>query len=332
MVIHGISFEIRAETPHLATSLFSLFGGYFPIMDVPDLETSDFFSICSRTVDSVAALPTLDPEFDELWSCAPDGEQEVVCYKHGSRRALVLNAHAVLLYDLVARAAELTVLEDAWPAVSYYCLVPFLTDLFASEGKFLIHSAANRLPDGRAVLLLGQSGAGKTTTSLALGFAGLPVICDDAGFLFSAADRFEVLPLPRDSHVHTETIDLLPRLMACTALPSHVENEFSIAHRELPVCSPFESRPVGAVILLDARNAEEHRLMPITGLGALPDVLSRVLRVAEPLATGPAGNLFRLLSRLCAQTPCFRLSVGPDLLALPGLLRDGVCRDLMSDA
>ena len=320
---HQIDLDIRADTPRFGKIFESLFGEYFPLIPSAPADTVDAFSIVAKSVKSASELPSAGAEFTQAWQCTPEGGLEITALCDQSRRILLLEDRAIMQYDLVAQTATVTAVDTAWGSVGFHCLVPFLTELLANQDSFLLHSAANRLPDSdKAVLLFGHSGAGKTTASLALGYGGLDVVCDDACFLSLVDDDFELWPLPRESHVHIETIELLPQMTDVPRRASSVSDEFNIDHRDLPCCDPHQRYRAAAVILLEPRNAEAHLLQPLPAIEALPELLCRVLRVVEPIASGPSGRMFQTLSRLCGSRPCFSLSVGPDLNTLaPTLLQ-----------
>ncbi len=316
---------IQADTPRLEKSFDALFGGYFPCTPLASTPAADAFSLVATTVATPAELPAIGPEFTQAWQCTPEGGLEITGLGDGMRRILLLEGRAVMLYDLAAKTATVTAIESAWGAVSYHCIIPFLAELLAEQKCFLLHSAANRIPGtDDAIIMFGHSGAGKTTTSLALGYGGMDVICDDACFLSAEGGHFEFWPLPRESHVHVETLKLLPQMQFLPKRSSHVEGEFSIDYRHLPGCDPRKTRQAAAVILLEPRNPREHLLKPLSAMEALPELLTRVLRVVEPLASGPAGNMFQTLSKLVAQRPCFSLSVGPNLDTLTPLVLDAL--------
>ncbi len=324
-VAHRVNLDIQADTPKLGKCLDALFGGYFPLVPIASSPPAGAFLIVAQTVASAKELPAIGPEFTQTWQCTPEGGLEITGLADQTRRILLLEGRAMMLYDLAAREATITAVDSAWGAVGFHCLVPFLAELLADDGHFLLHAAANRIPGtDDAVLLFGHSGAGKTTTSLALGYGGMDVVCDDACF-FSANDgEFTLWPLPRESHVHIETIDLLPQMKFLPKRSSRVEGEFSIDHCHLPGCDPRKTRNAAAVILLEPRNPGDHLIQPLTAIEALPELLTRVLRVVEPIASGPAGKMFQTLSQLCSQRPCLSLSVGPDLHSLTPMLLDAL--------
>jgi hypothetical protein len=92
---------------------------------------------------------------------------------------------------------------------------------------FHAHAAALVTPDGRSVLVAGGSGAGKTTTTLALLEAGCAYLGDDALFLHRVADdegTLEALAFPREFHLGHATLGAFPRLAALVG-PVHPRSD-----------------------------------------------------------------------------------------------------------
>jgi len=88
------------------------------------------------------------------------------------------------------------------------------------EGLFHLHAAALAHPSGAGVLVAGGSGAGKTTTAIALIEAGYAYLGDDTLFFrpapaTSSDERqpsVEILAFPREFHVGPATLRANPRL------------------------------------------------------------------------------------------------------------------------
>jgi hypothetical protein len=74
------------------------------------------------------------------------------------------------------------------------CLNHVLFLLLRKHDRHFLHAGGAVAPDGTAVLFLGRSGSGKTTTALRLGAAGWPYMGDDC-VLFDSLRR--VHPFPR---------------------------------------------------------------------------------------------------------------------------------------
>jgi hypothetical protein len=196
-----------------------------------------------------------------------------------------------------------------------------LSELLAAQGLFLLHSGASLLPEsGDCILFFGASGAGKTTSVQALAQQGLPLVCDDAGFLSLNGAQCFFRGLPRASKVHRHTLELLPRLGQLPLSPIPGSDEFIIGFRSLPSVDPRRTYPVRALFLLEPRNNVAHRITPLEPLAVLPQLVQGNLRVMEPSASGSGGSMFRALGTLCRHTPGFALSVGPSLSTLKSAL------------
>ncbi|MFT3914555.1 MAG: hypothetical protein QM704_10690 [Anaeromyxobacteraceae bacterium] len=91
-----------------------------------------------------------------------------------------------------------------------------LTLLLRRARLFHLHAAAVVRPDGAAILIAGSSGAGKTTTALALLEAGVEYLGDDAIFLHPSADPGQIahaVAFPRAFHLGPATLSAFPRLL-----------------------------------------------------------------------------------------------------------------------
>jgi hypothetical protein len=97
-----------------------------------------------------------------------------------------------------------------------------LTLALRSRGLYHLHAAALRHPSGAAVLVVGGSGAGKTTTTLALLEAGADYLGDDALFLEAPGpgEAARILAFPREFHLGPATLAAFPRLEAYAGPPS----------------------------------------------------------------------------------------------------------------
>jgi hypothetical protein len=139
---------------------------------------------------------------------------------------------------------------------------------------FHLHAAAALHPTGTAVLIAGDSGTGKTTTTLALLAAGYDYLGDDALFLGACAPREEQLApfavaiaFPRAFHVGPATLSTFLRLAPLVgAVPRHTER-----------------RP------LDPRRAFPGRFRP-----ELPLWKGRTLALFPSIGGGPTTSLARV--------------------------------------
>lgn len=248
-------------------------------------------------------------------------------YARPGMRATVLEESAVVVNDLHARRCRIDVVADRMSNLAFACLIPILADVLAEHDQFLVHAAGVCVSSDRVVLMFGDSGAGKTTAALALAQMAIPLMCDDACFLGVPTDGIPyVWPLPRDANVHENTIRLLPYLADLPSRPGLEPNERVIRFEDLTDIDPRDRFAPEAVVLLQARNDDEHHIEPIEPIRLLPELLRRNVRALETDAAGAAGRMFRALSRLTRDCPGFFLSIGPDLDSLPQALQAAVAK------
>jgi hypothetical protein len=171
--------------------------------------------------------------------------------------------------------------------------------LLAQRGQFALHASTVAIgPAG--VALAGLSGAGKSTTALALERRGHPLVADDVSPVrrpVPAAAAPEVVPFGRPWHIWPDT---------AAALGVDLTGSQLVDARYAKLALPARARrpvPLHAVIVLrpdpDATRIEPARL---TGLAAVPVLLDNVYR-CRMLARLWATDLFAWaaeLSRLLA--------------------------------
>ncbi len=109
-------------------------------------------------------------------------------------------------------AAHGVVIPDSWENgrfedVTFTSLAPLLR----RHGYFLLHAFAAAL-DGRAVLLVGASGSGKTTSGLRLLLDGWELLSNDVVLLQVRADGVYALAMPDMISIRPYTFQLLPEL------------------------------------------------------------------------------------------------------------------------
>lgn len=165
--------------------------------------------------------------------------------------------------------------------------------------------------DGRAVLLSGRSGRGKSTLTLGLVRRGAGWLTDELALI--AADDVTVLPYPRALHVSPATVDLLPELAFLHDRPRHDlggASEWSVTPADL--ARAFNASPAGptrlaAILLLDGdpdpgRDPDVARVPPALATMEL-------LRGTPAAADDFAGTMLRL-SDVTVGVATARLRVG----------------------
>jgi len=198
----------------------------------------------------------------------------------------------------------------------------------AATGQSLLHAAALSLPEtDRAFLLFAASGAGKTTTSLALALAGFGFLTDDAAVFLPPVPAtngpHRTWGLPRALKVHQNTLALLPRLAPLLTGTWNAEGEQVLTRQALAAVArvlPPQPLAMTAIVLLGERVAGHHTIKRI----AKADLLVRFAQ--DNVGAGPSGVLprelghFEAFAAAVADTPAFELRVGRALETLSARL------------
>ena len=325
--LHGVPLCVEACNGEFLHALDRLIGVFAETGDGQPA-AGDAFILEPHVWSDPRSLPNIPVDEYQPWGSITGKDGLTASwYAKPGMRATVLEDSAVVVNDLHARCCRIDVVGDRMSNLAFACLIPILSDVLAEHDQFLLHAAGVCTSSNRAALMFGDSGAGKTTAALALAGVAMPLMCDDACFLCAPTDcEPYVWPLPRDANVHENTIRLLPHLADLPSRPGFEPSERVIRFEDLTDIDPRDRFFPEAIVLLQARNGDEHRLEPIEPVRLLPELLRRNVRALETDAAGAAGRMFRALSRLTRDRPGFFLSIGPDLDSLPQALQAAVAK------
>ena len=222
-------------------------------------------------------------------------------------------------------SADLRQVFATWSAPSVmedtlvYLFGPVLAFILRRRGTVCLHASGVEI-DGKAVLLLGPHGAGKSTLAAAFARRGRPILPDDLAPLHERAGSFHVPPGRPRVLLWASAVESL--WGDAGALPQ-VSPAWS--KRFLDLCGPGlqfcpAPLPLGAVYILERRDdqASQPRFKPVRGNAALVHfvantygnyLLTPELRAAE----------LHVLCRLLTQVPVRRLQSATDASRLPAL-------------
>jgi len=207
--------------------------------------------------------------------------------------------------------------EDAW-FLSHPLLTLPLVETLKRRGLFNIH-AAGVARRGRALLIAGSSGAGKTTLSIAMARAGFDFLGDDTLFLTGAGDRVQVCAFPDEVDVTETTAAFFPELASLTAFPRPPGwPKWSFRLEDVFGARIAWTAEPAAIVFPRITPGEPSSLEPLSGQRALLEVLPNIL-LTQPDACQAH---LRILADLTAQVPCYSLTMDRDVLALPALLEE----------
>jgi hypothetical protein len=165
--------------------------------------------------------------------------------------------------------------------------------------QHVVHGGVVYGPEGD-LLLTGNSGAGKTTLSLALTSRGLRVGCDDMAMLDPSSGQLQ--PHPRCFHIDDRSAGLLAELGV--SLPPEALRDQFVIPADLGVEQLLPAR-LRFVFLLESERLEEPKIVPETQANAVATLL---MQTGKGQFSGLEG--VQAMTLLVGSASCFRLWSG----------------------
>jgi hypothetical protein len=260
----------------------------------------------------------------------PKGDPALVVWEVGAGRSFFRLRYADGIDFLVSRSGN--EVWAAWPEpltlddAAAYLLGPILAFVLRLRGTVSLHASVIAL-DGRAVVLAGHRGAGKSTTAAAFARRGTPVLSDDVAPLDAGDAGIYVRPGYPRLRLWSESVkalfgapDVLPRLTPNLDKQYLNLGDHGLMFQETPL-------PLGAVYFLGERSAEprapfvesilgQQRLLELVGNTYGTYLLDECLRAKS----------FELLGMLAQSVPVRRVVPHQDPARLPAL-----CQTIIDD-
>jgi hypothetical protein len=244
------------------------------------------------------ARPVYDPPLGEV---VYDDASDRLYIGHGPRLSVLCEPGRGLTRASVMGMEE----GDLWTLSHPLFTLP-LVEMLKRRGLYGLH-AGGVCRDGRALLLPGTSGAGKTTLTLALARAGLGFLGDDTLFLRRGPEGVEVLAFPDEFDLTDETVAFFPELS------SLLDTERSEGWRKRqwrPAAAGVTWQAAPALLVFPhVAGVPESRLVPMDRGEALLELAPNVL-LTEPRS---AQAHLDALAELVESSECWRLATGTDL-------------------
>lgn len=305
--LQGASLRVTAMQPVLVDFFGRIFAGRSrPLPTAPLAFGLTITSGEPRSMPEGAELlyegPVLDEGDARFWQ-GPEG------------RLLVFPGVISLSLSDKVREATIIVAPGAEERIVMTCGQLALQAALLAAGQFLVHAAGLTLPDGRVALIFGRSGAGKTTSTLALAAGGLGLCSDDAMACNVTGDRPTAWGMPRSLKVHRHTAEMLPWVQPLLSGDWSAEDERPVALSALRTTVTVESiaaREIAAVFVLERSGAMASCCEPVSKAEVLALAAADNLRATRLGVSQGERELFRRLGGLVRAVPTYRLAAGSD--------------------
>ncbi len=312
----GLSLEVRCDDPMVG----GLIDGRFRPLR----------ATACRQEPADIVIDVRGPGADPDWPGRPDGALRAIYdaaegsvgYGEASDELFVFYGQRVIFRCRPAAGRiDLGIVADGL-ADALFASQPLLTigifETFKRFGRFPLHAGALARHD-RGVLLPGTSGAGKSTTTVALVRAGFDFLGDDTVFLSSVAEApssasdaagITVTGFPDQVDVTVHTVAMIPELghlLEEPLLPGRYKHSLRVedlfASRIVASCRP------ALLVFPQVVSGQRSRAEPLDASGALRGLLPNVL-LTDPTASQ---SHLDMLGRLARTVPAFTLLAGSDI-------------------
>ena len=150
---------------------------------------------------------TMPEDADPVIEFYPDGEFAVLS-KSGTTGAYAVCAPPFTEADIYSQVLA----HQASPLLFNSVLIPVIRELLLRRGKALLHAGCVATSAGDGVIIIADSGGGKTTTTIALAREGFRVVSDDLIALSKSEQGIRVEGIRKPVNISRRTIDFFPEL------------------------------------------------------------------------------------------------------------------------
>ena len=273
--VAGVPIRVTASDPHRSEAVASLFR---------DATRTAARPRCTlRFADGVLAVPSGEPATIiadvELWRPEP-GHLWLRCAEGLTARSSA---------DDIVIAGDATALARVF---RYVCLIA-LTHLLAQRGRHMLHGGAV-VADGRALLVLGNTGTGKSTLVFGALGLGWPVLADDVVALHRRDGLVHATGLPRPISVPLDV--LVDDVAGGRPVPQDVRKRM-----ELPGGTLAKGvHPIAGVLVTSHGSQADAAIQPLDGHETLRLVLRASTSLADPALLPEVFAIAGALARLPA--------------------------------
>jgi hypothetical protein len=320
--LHGVSLRLRCDGDALSETAAGLLRSFTPAATAT--RHSYAWKARVRSAADPSELPRARSPAAKLAFEQPrigfDGSSwGYAVWREGGRTIIEVSDRALVVVEPTQRRADAwAVRPGTWAAEEREGLLFLLSsEILRASGLYPLHaSAAER--NGRAVLILGLSGAGKSTCLLSLMQAGWRCLSDDHPLVCETDEGPRILPWPARLELTAETP---PRFNGLANLSTRVGERKLWLYPEELGAGPARA-PARPTLLLFPKVVDwpSSSVEPVSARFALEELLRLGMAVVHRDA---AARQFALFARLAREVARARLFFGSDVERLPVLV-DGL--------
>jgi hypothetical protein len=169
-------------------------------------------------------------------------------------------------------------------------------------------------------LLVGHSGSGKSTSTLACLNAGMRFVTDDR-CLLSLSPEPSALCIYNSAKLWPEQMRLFPQLMPKTDAiqPGRNEKDLLFIQQILPKQLAFQL-PIRVILLTHIVKQPKTTLSRVSPIRVLRDLIPSTL-IYQP---GAAHDEMRVMSELLRRVPCLQINLGSELTPIPVMIAKAI--------
>lgn len=192
---------------------------------------------------------------------------------------------------------------------------PLVQEVMQRRNHLIFHSAGLQLSDGTGIMILADSGGGKTTTALSLLRKNASMLADDLVIFTNEESRPVIHGIPEPLNLTAATRDFFPELQVASSLPSRdgVTDKVVFDPRTVYGSNCFGGKTHLHVIYFVEVSSGKPSLSPIAPQIALEKMIKGCTFAFNQKLTRTSGSS---LLDLASKIPCFTLQTGsnPDFL------------------
>ncbi len=324
--LHKLKIDLHSDSRLIRRNWEHLFGSWLAGSSVHPTETQGDIELSLALSEKLPPLPLEEPFFEDprplpddigILSAYHGPEDHITLhYLDGALVTLSLTdpsespplTRARITGSLTPAALAYGRFED----INYTSMAPFLR----RQGYFLLHAFA-AAKDGRAVIISGKSGSGKTTSGLALVLNGWQLLSNDILLLEARADGIYALPTPGGVGIRPFSLELLPELKQLVADTPLRKGSYDISSHQLSGGAFAPATKVSHIYFPEITPSGSTTLRPARRAFCLARLMEESIDRWDAPMLGPH---ISFLETLCHQARVNFLQLGQDVGRLPEML------------